>query len=315
MSCRLWLIALFTALFSFSSFAFYEIIPYHSKISFIVDYMKVASVEGRFKIIEGVVDWDPQKRDLKKVTVLIKTASLDSGDTKRDDHLRREDFFFVNNYPEAYFESLAIKKIDSQHFVVSGTLFLRGVKKTIALNTFYRGSAKDHTGKVSEFFEASADLDRKDFKMIWNKNLDTGGVLVGDKVKLRAQIQLQLSNGKTAYSTHMIPSNPVLDGKYRLHPVTKIPEPQLTAAPTAMPTAVKQQLKEQVKEVPWWKYLLGFILFIVFAVASYFIKLKLMKMSDQAYNENSARSILLDLVVIIINVGYAVWLYNFLYST
>lgn len=291
---------LFTALFSLNTFAHYEIVPYHSKISFIVDYMKVASVEGRFKIIEGVIDWDPQKRDLKQVSVHIKTASLDSGG---------KEVFSVNDYPETYFESLVIKKIDSQHFMVSGTLFLRELKRPLTFNVFYKGSSKDYTGKISELFVADADLDRNDFKMIWDTNLETGGVQVGDKVKVRAQIQLQQRNGKAAYPTHRLPSN------YGLPPITKLPEPQLTIAPTTMPSAVKSQLKEQVLEIPWWKYLLGFILFIVFAVASYFIKLKLMKMGDEHYNENSAKSILLDLVVIIINVGYAMWLYYFLYST
>lgn len=308
-----WLIIVLTFLFSFNSFALYEIIPYHSKISFSIDYMKISSVEGRFNIIEGTVDWDPLQKVLRKVSVLIKTISLDSGDTKRDDHLKREDFFFVNNYPEATFESLAIKKIDDRHFLVSGTLSLRGVKKAIALTAIYKGSAKDHTGKTSEFFTAETALNRKDFNMSWNKSLDKGGMLVGDEVKLKAQIQLQATNDKTAYSTHMIPSNPVLDQKQKIDLEKQGPEIHLTAEPTHMPKAVKKQMTEPQQNIPWWKYLLGFVLFCVFAVASYFVKLKLMKVGDQNYSENSIKSILLDLIVIVINVGYATWLYYFLY--
>lgn len=308
-----WPIVAFAFLFSFNTFALYEIIPYHSKISFTVDYMKVSSVEGRFKTVEGVVDWEPKSKNLKKISVVIKTASLDSGDAKRDDHLRREDFFFVNNYPEAKFESLAIKKLNNQKFLVSGNLFLRGVKQTVSFDTTYKGSVKDHTGKTSEFFVAETKLNRKDFNMTWNKSLDAGGMLVGDDVKLKAQIQLQAGNEKTAYSTHMVPSNPILDGKQKIDVTKQAPDVQLTAEPTTMPEAVQKQMTEPQQNIAWWKYALGFVLFCVFAVASYFVKLKLMKAGDQTYNENSVRSILLDLVVIVINVAYATWLYYFLY--
>lgn len=199
---------LFMALFSFSAYAKQmELIKEHSKIAFNVDYMVMTTVEGQFKSYQAFFDMNEAENEISNVRVTIVGDSVDTSDTKRDFHLRGHEFFFVANYPEITFKSTSPAKIsEGQKFTLHGEITLRGITKPLSLEGFYKGKKKDPWGKDNYFFTFTGQLNRKQFDIVWNKEMDAGGFLVGDEVRLNLVVQSQLLGGKTAFSTHMVPT-------------------------------------------------------------------------------------------------------------
>lgn len=184
-----------------------EVIQEHSRVGFDIDYMVMTKVEGQFKKYTGLFELNPAEDQLSNVRVAISGKSVDTNDTKRDFHLRGHEFFFVASYPEITFKSLGVVRIVSgEKFKLQGEITLRGITKPIVLEGNYRGKIKDPWGKNNYFFTLNGELNRKDFDIVWNKEMDTGGYLVGDKVRLNITIQGQNVGEKTSFSTHMVPS-------------------------------------------------------------------------------------------------------------
>jgi len=123
------------------------------------------------------------------VSFTIQAASIDTKTTDRDKHLRSEDFFFVDKHPEITFVSSRITKKGSDHYDVRGTLTIRGVAREISLPVTFLGQAKDPWGNARLGFEAETTINRKEFGLMWNAALETGGFLVGDEVKINLQVQ------------------------------------------------------------------------------------------------------------------------------
>ena len=182
-----------------------EIIKEHSKIIFDIDYMMVTKVQGQFKDYQGTLNINEEKNEIYNIKVTAFTNSIDTNDGKRDFHLKGMEFFQATNYPEIVFESRGPFKINSK-FMVPGDLTIKGVKKAITWEGVYKGKLKDPWNKENYFFELTGVIDRKAYGMIWNKKMDNGGVLIGDKALVKITIQAQASGDKTAFSTHMIPS-------------------------------------------------------------------------------------------------------------
>ena len=182
-----------------------EIIKEHSKIIFDIDYMMVTKVQGQFKDYQGTLNINEEKNEIYNIKVTAFTNSIDTNDGKRDFHLKGMEFFQATNYPEIVFESRGPFKINSK-FMVPGDLTIKGIKKAITWEGVYKGKLKDPWNKENYFFELSGVIDRKAYGMIWNKKMDNGGVLIGDKALVTITIQAQASGDKTAFSTHMIPS-------------------------------------------------------------------------------------------------------------
>ncbi len=179
----------------------------HSKVLFDIDYMKLATVQGTLKSYQGTFNMSMGENEISDVSVIIDASSVDTNEAKRDFHIKGHEFFLVASYPEIRFEALGpVSIIKDSKFKIKGFLTLRGIKKEIWLEGLYKGRMLDPWNKENYFFELNTEINRKDFGMNWNKELDTGGVLVGDKVRIKISLQAQPSGDKTAFSTHMIPS-------------------------------------------------------------------------------------------------------------
>lgn len=160
----------------------------HSEVTFQVRHL-VTKVRGRFSDFSGAVQFNAAQPELSSVQFSIDAKSIDTNTADRDTHLRSEDFFFVDKNPTITFVSSGITKKGSEAFEVRGTLTIRGVAKEIALPVTYLGEAKDPWGQTRLGFEAETTINRKEFGLMWNAALETGGFLVGDDVKIALSIQ------------------------------------------------------------------------------------------------------------------------------
>jgi polyisoprenoid-binding protein YceI len=167
----------------------WNIDPSHSAIAFSVRHMVVSKTRGRFTKWSGQLRFDAENPTASSVEVSIDPASLDTADAQRDAHLRSADFFDVEKYPSASFRSTKVEVSAEDRYRVTGDLTIHGVTKPVVLDVTYEGSGKDPWGGERAGFLASTSIVRKDFGLEWNKALDTGGVLVGEKVELTLEIE------------------------------------------------------------------------------------------------------------------------------
>ena len=160
----------------------------HSTVEFVARHLMITKVRGRFNEFEGtvVIGQNPLE---SSVEASIKTASLDTADAKRDEHLRTSDFFGVEQHPTIDFRSTEIEKAKGGQWKLTGDLTVRGVTRPVELDLEFDGSTVDPWGGQRIAFSASADVDREDWGLTWNVALETGGVLVGRKVRLELNIQ------------------------------------------------------------------------------------------------------------------------------
>ncbi|MEQ1758957.1 MAG: YceI family protein [Vicinamibacterales bacterium] len=166
----------------------YAIEKAHSEVFFQVRHL-VTKVRGRFSDFDGSVVMDEDNPGLSSVKFNIKAASVDTNVTDRDNHLRSGDFFAADEHPELTFVSKKITKKGADSFDVLGDLTIRGTTKEVSLPVSFLGKAKDPWGQNKVGFEAETTLNRKDFGLNWNAALETGGLLVGDEVKVNLSIQ------------------------------------------------------------------------------------------------------------------------------
>ncbi len=166
----------------------YAIDPSHSEVGFSVRHLMVSKVRGRFSDVVGsiVVADDPLT---SSVEVTIGTASIDTGDEKRDAHLRSGDFFDVERYPTMTYRSLEVLPAGPGRWLVEGHLTLNGVTRPVPLSITFEGAAADPWGGVRAGFSARAELDREDFGLNWNQALEAGGVVVGKKVSIEIEVE------------------------------------------------------------------------------------------------------------------------------
>ena len=164
--------------------------PSHTRAEFAVKHLMISTVRGQFTDINGTVDFNEQNPEKSKVDVKIGAASLLTRDEKRDAHLKSPDFFEVEKYPYLIFKSKRVTKIDSLHGKIVGDLTIRDVTKEVTLDVDYAGQAKTPWGTTSAGFTATATINRKDWGLNWNVALETGGVLVGDEVKINLEVEI-----------------------------------------------------------------------------------------------------------------------------
>lgn len=161
----------------------------HSSISFKISHMVVSKVRGHFNDFSVNIKEDPNDITKSSVAVVIKTASIDTRNEKRDNHLRSADFFDAEKYPEITFQSKRIEK-KGDAYVAVGTLNMHGVSKEITIPFEITGKLKDPWGNTRAGIEASTKLDRKDYGLNWNKTLDKGGLMVGNGVKIEILLEM-----------------------------------------------------------------------------------------------------------------------------
>lgn len=160
----------------------------HSSVNFTVKHLMISKVRGSFSNFSGTVVV-PEDRFAAVVDVTIDPTSVSTGDVNRDGHLKTGDFFDAENFPTWNFKSRVIKASGSDYVLV-GDLTLRGVTKPVELAVEFEGVNRDPYGNTKAGFTAEAEVNRKDFGMEYNAALETGGVLIGEKVKLSLDVQL-----------------------------------------------------------------------------------------------------------------------------
>ena len=181
-----WLLAF--ALPAQAEMARYDVDPDHSSVEFRVVHMVVSKTAGRFTGYSGFVEMDPESATVKTIEATIKTASVNTNHEKRDGHLRGADFFDVEKYPTMTYKLKSYQKTGDGYSAV-GDLTLRGVTKEITLAGNFNGVTKDPGGNIRAGFNAEGKINRKDFGMVWNKTLDSGGLVVGDEVFIKLDIE------------------------------------------------------------------------------------------------------------------------------
>jgi polyisoprenoid-binding protein YceI len=161
----------------------FAIDPVHTTVGFVARHLMVSKVRGKFSEVSGTITIaeDPLR---STVDVRIPAASIDTGVKDRDNHLRSPDFLDVERFPELTFRHLHIKDVDGGEFKLVGELTIRDVTREVVLNAEFEGIARTPWGSEVIGFSAATEIDREDFGITWNQALETGGVMVGKKVKI-----------------------------------------------------------------------------------------------------------------------------------
>ena len=164
--------------------------PSHSSVAFSVRHLGLSKVRGRFSSFAGdvVIAEDPTQSG---VEVRIDVASIDTRDEKRDEHLRTNDFFNAPEFPTMTFTSTSVSGSGSE-WQVTGDLTIRGITRQVVLDATFEGTASDPWGGSRAAFTATTEVDREQFGMTWNAALETGGVVVGKKVKIEIEAEAVL---------------------------------------------------------------------------------------------------------------------------
>jgi polyisoprenoid-binding protein YceI len=159
----------------------------HTTVGFTVRHMMLAKVRGHFEVTSGIikVEEDPTQ---SSVTVTIDAASLDTREPNRDAHVKSADFLDVEKYPTIEFASTSVRQ-EGNGWKVDGNLTVHGVTKPVTLDLEPTGLAKDPWGNTRTGFEATTEISRSDFGLEWNQALETGGVVVSDKVKVELEVE------------------------------------------------------------------------------------------------------------------------------
>jgi polyisoprenoid-binding protein YceI len=161
----------------------------HTTVGFSVSHI-FTSVQGRFDRFDGTVVFDPEKPESAIVRATVEAASINTNHTKRDKHLRSDDFFDVEKYPTLSFESTGgVTDMQENRGKLAGNLTIHGVTKPVVFDVTFRGQGKDPWGNVRAGFAASLNIDRKDYGLNWNEVLETGGLLVGEEVEIRIDVE------------------------------------------------------------------------------------------------------------------------------
>jgi len=161
----------------------------HSHVMFKIKHMTISSVTGRFEKFKGSFTFDPKHVEQSTGNVTIDVNSVNTDVADRDKHLKSPEFFDVAKYPEMIFKSTKVIVKDKNHFQLKGNLTLHGVTRAITLNVEYGGTAVDPWGNTRVAFSATGKLNRKDYGLMWNKLLETGGLLVGEEVTINIEVE------------------------------------------------------------------------------------------------------------------------------
>lgn len=164
--------------------------PAHSQLEFKVRHMMLSNVRGRFENFSGQVAFDEANPFDFNVDVEVDARTINTREEQRDGHLRSPDFLMADQYPTIRFRSTSVEKLGDNRFRLHGELTIRDVARPVTLDGEYNGVVKSPWGSTSAGFEASGTINRKDFGLVWNQALETGGLLVGEDVKITINVEL-----------------------------------------------------------------------------------------------------------------------------
>ena len=175
----------------------YQVDKQHSEAAFQVRHL-FTKVRGVFRDVDGTIRFDKSDPANSNVVFRLKVASIDTGVDQRDNHLRGQDFFWAEKYPEISFTSSRVVAKGENAFDVTGDLTIRGVTRQVTLPVTYLGEQKDPWGNVKAGFETAISLNRTDYGLTWNQALEAGGVVVSDEVKLSVDVELVRQTAKVS---------------------------------------------------------------------------------------------------------------------
>lgn len=167
--------------------------PAHTTVEFTAKHMMITKVKGRFVEVQGQVEVDVEHPERSSVQAEIQAASIDTRTEGRDEHLRSADFLDVANYPTITFKSKQVEGASlnaGDEFTVTGDLTIHGTTREVTLDVEYEGKGKDPWGGERASFSANGKIDRRDFGLTWNQALETGGILVGNEIKISIEAQV-----------------------------------------------------------------------------------------------------------------------------
>jgi polyisoprenoid-binding protein YceI len=166
----------------------WKVDPAHSGVTFSTRYMMLSKIRGRFRHFDAVIFIAESPED-SRVEVAIEAASIDTDHEERDEHLRSPDFLQVDLFPWLSFHSTQVSRVGATSLQVRGDLTIRGITRPVALDVEFLGVASDSSGVDRAAFVGGTEIDREDWGIVWNKPLDTGGVLAGKRVEIEIEIQ------------------------------------------------------------------------------------------------------------------------------
>lgn len=195
----------------------YEVNGQHSFVNFELDYMKVSRVKGAFEKFQGTFNWDKDSQKLENLSFEILVDSINTRDPKRDNHLKRKDFFYVTKFPVISFVGIKVIYKQGLPVKVIGDLSVRDVTRSHEFSIKWKGEFADPVDKKKKslFLEASTVIDRKDFNIRWNKALDQGGWVVGDIVNVEVIIEANPTDKRPAFSRFYRKTQKILPGKLK----------------------------------------------------------------------------------------------------
>lgn len=168
----------------------WELDPTHSELGFKIKHLMISNVSGSFKKFEVNVETQNDDFSTAKIVARANMSSIYTNNEQRDAHLRNSDFFEVEKYPELVFQSTRVEKVDDETFHLYGDLTMKGVTKPVKLSVEYSGLTKDPWGGERVGFVVTGKIKRGDWGINFNGVLETGGVMLGEEVKLNSEIQL-----------------------------------------------------------------------------------------------------------------------------
>ena len=172
----------------------WEVDTSHTTVGFSVSHL-FTSVQGRFGSFEGSVEFDPAKPEATVVRGTVQAASIDTDNEKRDKHLRSPDFFDVEKYPTLEFVSSGVSDWSKNGGKLNGKLTIHGVTRDVSFDAKFLGRGTDPWGNVKAGFRATLTINRKDYGLDWNQILEAGGVLVGEEIEIRIDVEANLQDG------------------------------------------------------------------------------------------------------------------------
>lgn len=167
----------------------WKIDPTHSEVQFKVKHLVISTVTGNFSSFEGQIEADGDHFENAKAAFTADIDSISTNNEDRDQHLKSDDFFNAEVFPQLKFESTNFEKVGDGEYKVTGDLTIRDITKEIELDVIHGGTVGDPYGQTKAGFEVTGSINRKEFNLTWNAVTEAGNVVVGDEIKLQLNVQ------------------------------------------------------------------------------------------------------------------------------
>lgn len=161
----------------------------HTNLGFTIKHMMVSKVRGNFTDFNGTIEGDPENLTTSNITLKVDMNSINTNNEDRDNHLRSEDFFDTETYPKMEFVSTNIVEKSDDEYDVTGNLTIKGVTNEVTFKAEFEGKATNPWGQEVVGYTVEGAIDRKEFGLTWNQALETGGFVVGDKIKITIELE------------------------------------------------------------------------------------------------------------------------------